>query len=110
GRVGLPAGHNVHRPGDDLRKGELVVARGEPLGAAEGGLAAALGLPRLRVHKRPRVALMSTGDELVPVGQTPGPGQVVDSNRWALLAALHEAGAVVTLLDVAPDRPDPLPH
>jgi len=51
---------------------------------------------------------MSTGDELVPVGQTPGPGQVVDSNRWALLAALREAGAIVTLLGVAPDRPEPL--
>src|SRR5262249_58535597 len=107
GRVGLPAGHNVHRPGDDVRKGELGVARGEPLGAAEVGLAAALGFPSLGVHRRPRVALLSTGDELVPVGQTPGPGQVVDSNRWALLAALGEAGAAGTLLGVAPDRPWP---
>lgn len=106
--AGFPAGRNFHRPGDDLRQGELVVARGEPLGAAEIGLAAALGFPRLRVLRQPRVALMSTGDELVQVGQTPGPGQVVDSNRWALLAALREAGAVVTLLGVAPDQPEPL--
>src|SRR5215470_13737879 len=106
--VGFPAGHNFHRPGDDLRQGELVIAHGEPLGAAEVGLAAALGFPRLRVLGRPRVALMSTGDELVQVGQTPGPGQVVDSNRWALLAALREAGAIVTLLGVAPDQPEPL--
>ena len=106
--VGFPAGRNFHRPGDDLRQGELVIAHGEPLGPAEVGLAAALGLPRLRVLRRPRVALMSTGDELVQVGQTPGPGQVVDSNRWGLLAALREAGAIVTLLGVAPDQPDPL--
>src|SRR5499427_2863199 len=106
--VGFPAGRNFHRPGDDLRQGELVVGRGEPLGPAEVGLAAALGFPRLRVLRRPRVALMSTGDELVEVGRTPGPGQVVDSNRWALLAALREAGAEVTLLGVAPDRPEPL--
>jgi molybdenum cofactor synthesis domain-containing protein len=51
---------------------------------------------------------MSTGDELVEVGQQPGPGQITDSNRWALLAALREAGAEVTLLGVAPDRPEPL--
>lgn len=106
--AGFPAGRNFHRPGDDLRQGELVIRRGEPLGAAELGLAAALGFPRLRVLRRPRVALMSTGDELVEVGHTPGPGQVVDSNRWALLAALREAGAIVTLLGVAPDQREPL--
>ncbi len=105
---GFPSNRNYHRPGDDLRQGETVLRRGEPLGAAEIGLAAALAFPRLRVHRRPRVALMSTGDELVEVGQTPGPGQVVDSNRWALLAALREAGAEVSLYGVAPDRPEPL--
>ena len=106
--AGYPAGRNFHRPGDDLRRGDLVLRRGQPLGAAELGLAAAVGLAVLRVHRRPRVALMSTGDELVEVGQEPGPGQITDSNRWALLAALREAGADVTLLGVAPDRPEPL--
>jgi molybdopterin molybdotransferase len=105
---GFPAGRNFHQPGSDLRRGELVLRRGEPLGAAELGLAAALGFPRLRVHRRPRVALMSTGDELVEVGQEPGPGQIIDSNRWALLAALREAGTEVTVLGLAPDRPEPL--
>ena len=102
---GFPGGRNFHRPGDDIRRGEAVLRRGEPLGAAELGLAATLGLPRLPVHRRPRVALTSTGDELVEVGTPPGPGQIVDSNRWALLAALREAGADVTLLGVAPDEP-----
>lgn len=105
---GYPAGRNFYRPGDDLRQGELVVRRGETLGAAELGLAAALGLSRLRVHRRPRVALLSTGDELVEVGEEPGPGQIVDSNRWALLAALREAGAEITPLGIAPDHPQEL--
>jgi molybdopterin molybdotransferase len=52
--------------------------------------------------------LISTGDELVEVGQTPGRGQIQDSNRWALLAALREAGAEVDVLGIAPDEPEPL--
>ncbi|TMF88400.1 MAG: molybdopterin molybdotransferase MoeA [Chloroflexi bacterium] len=102
------AGRNFHAPGADLRPGDVLVRRGHPLGSAEIGLVAALGIDRLRVHRRPRVALMSTGDELVEVGRPLGPGQITDSNRWALLAALREAGAEVDLLGIAPDRPDPL--
>jgi molybdopterin molybdotransferase len=105
---GFGAGRNFHPPGSDLAAGDVVVRRGRPLGAAELGLAAALGVDWLPVHRRPRVALMSTGDELVEVGRTPGPGQITDSNRWALLAALDEAGAEVRLLGIAPDRPEPL--
>jgi molybdopterin molybdotransferase len=104
----LSAGSNFHRPGADIRAGELVVAAGTQLGAAELGLAAALGFPRLPVHRRPRVALMSTGDELVEVGEKPGRGQIVDSNRWALLAALREVGAEVRGLGIAPDQAEPL--
>jgi molybdopterin molybdotransferase len=99
------AGRNFNRVGDDVRRGERVLQAGEVLGPAELGLAAALGFPRLRVHRRPRVALLTTGDELVEVGRTPGPGQIVDSNRWALLGALQEAGAEVSLLGMAPDEP-----
>jgi molybdopterin molybdotransferase len=105
---GLKAGSNFHAPGADVRRGELVLPAGSLLGAAEIGLAAALGLPELLVVRRPKVALMSTGDELVEVGHTPGRGQITDSNRWALLAALREAGAEVRLLGIAPDRPDEL--
>jgi molybdopterin molybdotransferase len=104
----LQAGVNFHTPGADLRAGEKVLACGEQLGPAELGLAAALGLPRLPVFRRPRVALMSTGDELVEVGEKPGRGQIVDSNRWALLAALREAGAEVRLLGIGPDDPNAL--
>jgi molybdopterin molybdotransferase len=104
----LRAGNNFHRPGADVRAGERVLAAGTQLGAAELGLAAALGFPRLPVRRRPRVALMSTGDELVEVGEKPGRGQIVDSNRWALMAALREVGAEVRGLGIAPDEPDAL--
>jgi molybdopterin molybdotransferase len=105
---GFPAGRNFHPPGEDVRSGVLALPQGEALGPAELGLAASLNVPALRVHRRPRVALLSTGDELVQVGDTPGPGQIVDSNRWALLGALREAGVDVELLPVAPDELDPL--
>ena len=104
----LRAGVNFHRVGADLRAGERALVAGIQLGPAEIGLAAAMGRARLSVGRRPRVALMSTGDELVEVGKTPAPGQIPDSNRWALLAALREAGAEVQLLGIAPDEPDPL--
>jgi molybdopterin molybdotransferase len=105
---GLKPGQNFHAPGADLRAGERVLPAGVQLGAAEIGLAAALGLAELPVGRRPRVALMSTGDELVEVGERPGQGQIPDSNRWALLAALREAGADVRLLGIGPDEPDAL--
>jgi molybdenum cofactor synthesis domain-containing protein len=102
------AGANFHPPGSDLREGELVVRGGTQLGPAEIGLAAALGVPQLLLHRRPRVGLMSTGDELVEVGSPAALGQIPDSNRWALQAALREAGADVRLLGIAPDEPEPL--
>ena len=105
---GLKPGQNFHAPGADLKAGEPVLPAGVQLGAAEIGLAAALGLAELSVGRRPRVALMSTGDELVEVGKEPGRGQIPDSNRWALLAALREAGAEVRLLGIGPDEPDAL--
>ncbi len=106
--AGLQAGTNFHRPGADVHAGERVLTAGTQLGAAELGLAAALGFAELEVYRRPRVALMSTGDELVEVGKTPVRGQITDSNRWALLAALREAGVEVRSLGVAPDEPDAL--
>jgi len=104
----LRAGTNFHQVGADLRPGDLILLAGTQLGPAEIGIAAATGRALLPVHRRPRVALMSTGDELVEVGKTPGRGQIPDSNRWALLAALREAGAEVEVLGIAPDEAAPL--
>ncbi len=103
--AGLQPGANYHRRAADLAAGTRVLSRGDVLGSAELGLAAALNRPSLPVHRRPQVALMSTGDELVQVGGRLEPGQIIDSNRWALLAALAEAGAEVSLLPAAPDNP-----
>ena len=100
----LRAGTNFHKVGADVAEGDVLLRSGTQLGAAEIGIAAAIGRARLSVHRRPRVALMSTGDELVEVGMAPGPGQIQDSNRWALLAALREAGAEVHVLGIAPDE------
>lgn len=100
----LAPGTNFHKVGADLAPGEAILRAGMQLGAAEIGIAAATGRARLPVRLRPRVALMSTGDELVEVGKTPGRGQIPDSNRWALLAALREAGADVDVLGIAPDE------
>jgi molybdopterin molybdotransferase len=105
---GLKPGQNFHAPGADLKAGERVLPAGVHLGAAEIGLAAAVGLAELPVGRRPRVALLSTGDELVEVGKAAARGQIPDSNRWALLAALREAGAEVRLLGIGPDEPDAL--
>ena len=104
----LRPGSNFHPVGADLRPGDLILRAGTQLGPAEIGIAAATGRPMLAVRRRPRVALMSTGDELVEVGRSPGPGQIPDSNRWALLAALREAGAEVDLLGIAPDEAESL--
>ena len=105
---GIAPGANFHRIGSDLKRGEVALHRGRALGPAELGLAAAMGFAELSVGGSPQVALLSTGDELVEVGEEPGPGQIVDSNRFALLGALTEAGARVRLLGIAPDRPDHL--
>src|SRR5258708_4349832 len=81
--AGLTPGQNFHAPGADLRPGEHVLPAGLQLGAAELGLAAALGLPELLVGGRPRVALLFPGGQLVGAGKTPGRGPVPDSNRCA---------------------------
>jgi molybdopterin molybdotransferase len=104
----LRAGGNFHQVGADVREGEQVLSAGTQLGAAEIGLAASTGAAEMLVRRRPRVALISTGDELVEVGHSPRAGQIPDSNRWALLAALREAGADVNVLGIAPDEPDAL--
>lgn len=106
--AGIGAGANFHRPGDDLVAGEAVLRAGIRLGPAEVGLVAALGRPSVRVGRRPKVALTSTGDELVEPGRPTGPGQIPDSNRFALAAALAEAGAEVRVLGIAPDSPPEL--
>lgn len=104
-------GENIRQIGSDLAKGELVLPAGTTLGPAELGLAASVGLDPVAVVRRPRVSVMSTGDELVDPGMPVGPGQIRDSNRFSLIAALTQAGAEIISAGRAPDRaPDLRAH
>lgn len=97
---------NVSRRGEDFRAGELVVARGARLRPWHIGALASLNIARVRVVRRPRVAVLSTGDELVEVGSEPGPGKVVNSSKPMLSALLKEAGAEAVDLGVVGDDAD----
>ncbi len=90
----LLPGTNVTQPADDVRAGETVLAAGRRIGAPELGVLATLGYARVDVFKRPRIAVVSTGDELVAPAQDPRPGQVRDSNRYAIAGALAAMGAL----------------
>jgi molybdopterin molybdotransferase len=89
------SGENVHPPGMDLLRGQPVASRGTRIGAAEIGLLATVGCTGVPVFRRPKVAVLATGDELVEPHETPPPGAVRDSNRYALMAAAEEAGAEI---------------
>ena len=103
-----PEGKHVRPVGEDVRAGEVLLKAGRRLGAPELGLLATSGFSHPLVHPRPRVVVLSTGDELIPPGQTPAYGQVRDSNAYLLLGALREAGAVPTLAGIVTDEADDL--
>jgi len=92
-RIDLPAGHHVRAPGEDLRGGEVVLRAGTVLGAAELGLAVEAGRAALRCARRPRVAVLATGDELVAPGEPLRHGQLHNSNAVTLAALAVRAGA-----------------
>ncbi len=96
-------GQHVRRAGEDLRQGQVVLRAGTVLGPSEIGLLAAAGCDPLPVHRRPLVAVLATGDELVAPGERPGPGQIRNSNGPALCAAIREAGGVPLDLGIARD-------
>ena len=97
-----PGRHVVFR-GDDARAGEVVLPAGRRLGARETGLLAALGFAQVAVFARPRVQILSTGDELVSPAETPARGQMRDANGGMLLAACREAGADAEFAGIIPD-------
>ncbi len=98
-------GGYIRRAGEDVTAGEQVLEKGTALGAAQLGLAAAVGRSRLLVRPRPRVVVVSTGSELVEPGAPIGPGQLPDSNSVALTAACLEAGAIAYRVGIVPDDP-----
>jgi molybdenum cofactor synthesis domain-containing protein len=99
----IEPGTDIRPPGQDIQQGQRVLKWGTRLGPAEIGLLATVGQTTVKVHRKPKVAVMSTGDELVEPDQMPGPGQIRDSNRYTLAAAVAEAGGIPLVIGLGRD-------
>jgi len=97
------AGRHIRPAGVDFRQGDLLLSEGHRLTDRDLSLAASMNHPKLPVRRRPKVALLATGDELVMPGATPGPGQIVYSNGYALHALMRAEGAETLDLGIAAD-------
>ena len=102
------AGENVVRQGSEARSGNLILRRGRRLAAAEMGLLASVGRTEIKVSRRPTVAILPTGDEVVPADQQPEWFQIRNSNAVALAAQVESAGGIPRVLATAPDAIDDL--
>jgi molybdopterin molybdotransferase len=102
-RQPVKPGDSIHTIGQDIARGELVLARGSVLGAAEIGLLATVGQVRVAMYRRPLVAVLATGDEVHEPDAPTSQGGIRDSNRYALLAAAREAGCDTISLGIARD-------
>jgi molybdopterin molybdotransferase len=101
-------GENVMHPGEDVRAKDPLFLAGQRLRPQDIGLLAALGTSRVRVHQRPRVAILSSGDEIVPITQTPSPGRVRDANAYLAAAQVTESGGLPSLRGIVPDDQETL--
>ena len=106
GRVRV--GDHLRVCGEDVQKGEIVIVAGSVLRPVEINMLAAFGLKEVAVFRRPKVAILSTGDELVEPGEPVGPGQIINSNAYSLAAAVQELGGVPLLLGIARDARESL--
>lgn len=103
-RHAVPIGDHVRHAGEDIHAGERVLQAGEVLTPAKLGLLAGLGLAGVTVYRKPRVAILTTGNELVEPGETREIGQIYNSNQYAMWAALEAAGAEPVMLGTARDE------
>jgi molybdopterin molybdotransferase len=101
----VSADENIVPAGAEARRGEKLLEPGTRLGYAEIAIAASVGRSRLLVHSKPRVAVLSTGDEVVDVDVPPGPSQIRNSNSYSLAVQIQAAGGEPALLPIAPDEP-----
>ncbi|HUJ14226.1 MAG TPA: gephyrin-like molybdotransferase Glp [Thermoanaerobaculia bacterium] len=102
-RQSLKRGTNTRKRGEDMRAGDIVLHGGTPLGAAEVGVLASAQRSVVRVSRKPRVAIISTGDEIVEVDQPRAAGKVINSNSYSLAALAREAGAEPRMLGIVRD-------
>ena len=99
----LKRGTNLRKRGEDMHAGDIVLHAGTPIGAAEIGVLASVQKSVIRVSRRPRIAILSTGDEIVDVDQPRASGKVVNSNSYSLAALAREAGAEPRMLGIVKD-------
>lgn len=99
----VPMGSFIFPPAEDVRRGEVLVRRGEVLGPAKLALVAFIGRTEVLAHRRPRVSVLTTGNELVDIACAPGHGQVRNSNAFALTALIAELGGEGLFRGIAPD-------
>jgi molybdopterin molybdotransferase len=104
----IEPGANVRCAGEDVAKGSLAISAGSLLRPQEIGLLAAMNVESVSVHRRPSVAILSTGDEIVDIGGPARPGQIRDSNSYQLAALVSHAGAVPQMIGIARDSVDEL--
>jgi len=101
---GVAPGENVIRKDEDIARGALLFSRGRVLGPAQAGALVALGITKVSVYRLPVVGIISTGNELVPPSETPGPGQVRDVNSTALAASVVRAGCLARPYGIVADE------
>lgn len=99
-------GQHVRLRGEDVREGDVVVPRGTILRPPHVGLLASCGITLIPLHRPPTVAIVSTGDELIDLGEPPLPGKIVNSNMISLAAAVRQAGGIPVMIGIARDTPD----
>ncbi len=102
-RVDGPGNH-IRRAGEDIQKRQTILEKGKLLTSADIGLLASVGKSRVRVYRKPLVAVISTGDELLEVNDPPRPGKIVNSNSYTLSSAIRETGAIPVPLGIVRDK------
>lgn len=103
-----PRGANIRPQGEDVRRGERIIAQGTPIRPGEAGMLAILAKSFVRVYQQPRVAILSTGDELADLDERFSDEKIINSNSYGIAAAVREAGGIPLLLGIARDTPEEL--
>ena len=101
-------GENIRKKGEDIKKGELVIPGGKELNSAHIGILASLGMSSIKVYRKPRVAILATGDEVIEIDKELATGKLRNSNTYTLYSQILKCGAIPKNLGIAKDKPDQL--